>query len=180
MLGNGIRRCDSARHQARHRGGINNVALDILRQHQRRKNLPRESRPVNHAPQVHPDNPLPVVPSRFPRRAPCANPGVIEEQMHLADTPPTPAAPTLPPRPASIHPSSRTAPFRPSPSNPLPQPAGELLQHRPDTTFTPAPTHHSAIPRPMPLAAPVITATFPANSFISPSPILLPNPGSVR
>ena len=33
------------------------------------------------------------------------------------------------------------------------------------TTFTPAITQRSAIPRPMPLAAPVITATLPLNSF---------------
>ena len=37
------------------------------------------------------------------------------------------------------------------------------------TTFMPAATKVAAIPRPMPLAAPVTTATLPLNSFIRPS-----------
>ena len=133
---------------------------------------------VDHAPQVHVDDPPPVLLGRLPLVAQRPHPGVVADHVDAAEC---------------GHRRLASSPYRLQAGNVhdntqhvaapgwtgIPRPPAVPRSISASTTRAPSARKASTIPKPMPLAAPVTTATRPLRSSMLAMPLNWPHPSSL-
>ena len=173
MLRRRVRPEARGRAQSGDRGRVDHVALALFEQHGH-----EGVDAVDHAPEVDPEDPAPLLLGDLPDRSAHTHPGVVVDEVGAAEPGARCGRAGRVPRRRRRRRSPRPGPRLRLRRSLAPSPRAPAPRYRPAPASCPRRRRAHATALPMPLAPPVITATLPLQVLHVPS--VDPAPGAVK